>query len=254
MSRRLLLPLVALVVTVAGVLAFAAWNRSDPRQRLTLTERELTLPWQGQNSEAEEGELRLPIEWERRDGPLEERNWLTEDKLREIGFNLWTPVGAPGAERAYARALPRTGWVVLEYDGPAWREIDRRRQLRIDMPAPRSAREPSRLVAIDAGSNREALARRHGDAQSLILPAVFQLGWLSPEAGGPLVYGYVQRLVVRELTVPRRLSSALADLRTPPPGRSAPPPSPPRPPRFEVDVAVGRSGFPWITDIRRTSP
>jgi hypothetical protein len=252
MSRRLLVPLIALVVTIGGLLGCAAWNRGEVRQRLTLTERELNLPWQWQNSTAnDDAALRLPIGWERREGPLEERNWLTEDKLREIGFNLSTPAGAPEADRAYRRALPRIGWVVLEYDGPAWRDFDRRRQLFANVPEPRLPLEPSRLMAIDAGADRDALARRHADAPTLILPAIFQLAFLPPNApGGPLVYGYLQRLVVNEVSVPRRLRSALADLRTPlrVPEVSRPSPAPPR---FEVDLTVGRSGLPWITDVRR---
>lgn len=253
MSRRLLLPLIALVVTVGGLLGCAAWNRGEVRQRLTLTERELNLPWQWQNRTADDdAELRLPIGWERRDGPLDERTWLTEDKLREIGFNLSTPAGAPEADRAYRRALPRLGWVVLEYDGPAWRDIERRRRLFANVPEPRLPLEPSRLVAIDAGADRDALARRHADAPTLILPAIFQLAFLPPDTpGGPLVYGYLHSLVVNEVTVPRRLRPALADLRTPLRAREDSPPSA-TPPRFEVDLAVGRSGFPWITDVRQT--
>jgi hypothetical protein len=252
MSRRLLAPLVCLVSMVAGLVAYAAWNRRVPVQRLTLTERELSLPWQWQlGLRDDESELRLPIRWERRDRPLDEKNWLTEDKLRAIGFDFQTPVGDPRAERAYTRQLPRIAWVALEYDGPAWRELEQRRRLQANLPDSRFPLELSRLATIDAGPDRDGLARRHGDERTLILPAIFQLAWLAPDHGGPLVYGYVERLVVNELTVPTRFRAALDDLREPRPERTGEQTGP-SPPRFEVDLAVGRLGFPWVTGVRRT--
>lgn len=252
MSRRLLIPLVALVMTIAGLMGCGAWNRGDARQRLTLTERELGLPWQWTNRAADQdGMLRLPIEWQRRDQPLDERTWLTEDKLRQIGFNISIPAGAPEAVRHYERASPKIAWVVLEYDGAAWQDIDQRRRLRASDATVRAPIEASRLVPIDAGPDRDVLLQRHANTRALVLPAIFQLAYLtSKEPGGPLVYGRVQSLVTREVTVPRRLRQALGDLR----GRSPDPASTPSAPRFEVELAVGRLGFPWVTDVRRMAP
>lgn len=252
MSRRLLIPLLALVVTMGGLLSCAAWNRGETRQRITLTERELSLPWQWRNAtEEDDAQLRLPIEWQRRDSPLDERTWLTEDKLRALGFDVSVPIGAPEASRAYGRALPQIAWVVLEYDGAAWQEMERRRRLRTNVPEPRYAVAPSRLVAIDAGRDREALARRYAEASPLILPAIFQMAYIPPDApGGPLMYGYVRRLVVNDLNVPRRLRAALDDLRGSDAASMLETVDPA--PRFEIDLAVGRSGYPWVTDIRRT--
>jgi len=250
MSLRLLVPLLALVLTIAGLLGCGAWNRGATLQRLTVTEREVGLPWHWRNAvDDDEGMLRLRIEWQRRDEPLDERTWLTEDKLREIGLDVSIPAGAPEAQRHYGRALPKIAWVVLEYDGPAWQEIDRRRRLRTSDAVTRAPIETSRLVPIDAGLDRETLTRRHANARTLILPAMFGVAYVSPDApGGPLVYGYVRSLVMQEVTMPRRSRSALADLR----GRDADSASTPSPPRFEVDLAVGRLGFPWVTDVRRT--
>jgi hypothetical protein len=251
MSRRLLVPLMVLLATMAGLLGCGAWNRGEARQRLTLTERELRLPWPLRHAtvEDEEGQLRLAIEWQRRDGPLDERNWLTEDKLKAIGFDLSIPAGNPDAERHYQRALPKLAWVVLEYDGPAWQEIDRRRRLRASDVTVRAVVGMSRLVPIDAGPDREALMLRYANARTLIVPAVFQVSYLSPTTtGGPLVYGQVQSLVTTEVTVPRRVRAELADFRD----RALDPDSTPPGPRFEVDVAVGRLGFPWVIDLRRT--
>jgi hypothetical protein len=251
MSRRLLVPLAALLLTIGGLLGFAAWNRGETRGRLTLTERELTLPWQWRNpTQDDDAELRLGIDWQRRGSALDERAWLTDDKLREMGFDVHVPAGAPEAERRYRHALPRIGWVVLEYDGPAWREIEQRRRLKEDPALPRPAVEPSRLVPIDAGADREALARRHATAATLIVPAVIRLMWVPAESGGPMMYGYVERLVVQEVTVPKRLRNALAAYRATSTTPRTPASEPPA--RFEVDLAVGRLGFPWVTDVRTT--
>ncbi len=255
MNRRLLIPLMALVVTITGLLGCGAWNRGQVRQLLTLTERELGQPWQWRNDvDEDEGQPRLRIAWQRRDAPLDERTWLTDDTLREMGFNVSIPAGAPEAERHYQRALPKIGWVVLEYDGPAWQEMDQRRRLRSSDAVVRAPIEASRLVPIDAGAGQDALARRYANARTLILPAVFQVAYLSPKTpGGPLVYGSMQSLVTREVTVPRRSRHALADLRGGGAERAEPSASPSSP-RFEVDLAVGRLGFLWVTDVRRTTP
>lgn len=255
MSRRLLIPLLTLVVTIVGLLGCGVWNRGAAHQRLTLTERELRLPWQWRTGvDDDEGTLRLSLEWQRREAPLEERTWLTEDKLREIGFNLFIPAGAPEAQRHYERMMPKIAWVALEYDGPAWQEIDRRRRLRASDVVKGLPDETSHLVPIDAGVDRDALTRRYADMRTLILPAVFRVAYLSAKTpGGPLVYGQVESLVVSEVTVPRRLKNALADLRGRAGGRAEPPSTSPVA-RFEVDLAVGRLGFPWVTDVRRTTP
>lgn len=252
MNRRLLLPLLALVLTIGGGLAFAAWNRSETRQRLTLTERELSLPWAWENETADDdGEVRLSIEWQRRGNALDERAWLTNDKLRELGFDMQTPAGAPEAEQRYRRSLPRIAWVVFEYDGPAWRAIEQRRQLRSDAGTPDRADEPARLVPIDAGADRAALTRRHQSTTTIVLPAVVQIGWLPAQSGGPLAYGYVQRLVVGQVSVPTRLRNALTAFRTKGPERAE---STLRSPRYEVDLAVGRFGYPWVTAVRAITP
>jgi hypothetical protein len=251
MSRGLIVPLAVLLVTVGGLLGCAAWNRRAAEQRLTLTEREVGLPWQwGNASDDDDGVLRVRLDWQRRDGPLDERTWLTEDKLRAIGFNLSIPAGAPEARRHYERMLPRIAWVALEYDGPAFQEIERRRRLQTTDAVVRAPVETSRLVPIDAGPDREALMRRHASSGTLILPAIFDIAYLAPEMpGGPLIYGHVQGLVEPELTISRRSRAALADLRGRDGGTGPEPPSP----RFEVDIAVGRLGFPWVTDVRRTA-
>jgi hypothetical protein len=250
MSRRLLIPLLALVLTISGLLVVAAWNRGVTQGRLTLTERELTLPWQWQHgTDDEAGDLQLSIEWQRRDDPIDERAWLTDDKLRDIGFDVHIPPGAPEAERRYRQAIPRIGWVVFEYDGPAWQVIEQRRQLRADASMPKPAVGPSRLVPIDAGKDREVLARRHAAAQVLILPAVLQMVWLPAGSGGPMAYGVVQRLAVQEVTIPRRLRGPLEPFRAQRQGLT-PKPETLVQPRYEVDLAVGRLGLPWVTGLR----
>lgn len=61
------------------------------------------------------------------------------------------------------------------------------------------------------------------------------------------MYGYVERLVVPEVTVPKRLREAFAAYRAT--GSARPPAAAPAP-RFEVDLAVGRLGFPWVLAAR----
>lgn len=240
---RIALPAVIVLVTVAAFVAQAARNRAgEPRLTFTLTERELRLErWGAARDEAAFVELRFEVA--HRTDPLDARNWISDMRLREIGFNLDVPAGAPAAAEFYDHVPPRRAWVVLEYDGPAWRALHQRRAL---SPETGSRFEsPSRLVPVDAGADPEALARRHPG--HLVLPAVIGLAYLAPAQGGPLVYGVLYHLVPAELTVPRELRAVFNGLEA----RSG---EAPHEPRYEVDIAVGQLGLPYVRDARLRPP
>lgn len=239
---------VLVLLAVAWLVGSAVWNRSAVVSRITLTEREL--PWRF----TEDGQpVRLSIDWVRRDEAQEARNWLTSDRLLQLGFDLSLPATSPEAARAYSRALPRRAWVVFEYEGDAWRAVELRRSMR----AAEGLDEwhgPSRLVPVDVGLDVQALAERYPQGGHLITPAWIQLSWVGPGAGGPLVYGSIRTLDPPSLTVPRALSSRLRALSPSPrdpierrPGGAA---AAPATPRYEVDLAVGRLGIPWVVDVR----
>jgi hypothetical protein len=241
MNRILLPGAVALLVVVAFI-ALAGWNRSNqPLAQLTLTERELRLIDVPRANADDDPGIQLRLEHARRDKPLDARNWLTEDRLRAIGLGLTVMPSAPEAEDTYTRAMPRIAWVAFEYEGNAWREVERR--LALTPPSPRHPNEsrlgPSRLVPVDTAPDAESLVSRYPTGH-LILRASIGLGYVPPARKGPLVYGWIRHVTPSTVHVPREFSDMLATL--PPQGDA---------PRYEVDLVVGRLGIPYITSVRR---
>ena len=239
--KRILVPAITTLLVVTFYIAANGWNRSgEPVQRITLTERELPLAWSGRDDERG---MRLRLEHEGRYDPLDARNWLTEDRLRELGFVSDVMPGAPEAGDTYRKMLPRTVWVALQYNGEAWREIERRRELAQSAqaaPEIRFTSYQSRLVPIDASRDRDALLRRYPTGH-LVVRASIQISYVGPDNKGPLVYGYIRRLIPWEVSVPRALAERLANL----PVRGEP-----YTPRYEADLAVGHLGIPYVTDVR----
>lgn len=239
--KRILLPGAVSLLGVVAFIALAGWNRSDPPLvRLTVTERELHLTNVPRANADDNRGLELRLEHARRDDPLDARNWLTDDRLRSIGLGLTVMPSAPEAEDTYTRALPRMAWVAFEYDGAAWREIERR--LALTPEPPRHPGEPrlgpSHLVPIDVAPDAESLAARYPTGH-LILRASIKLGFLSPAQKGPLAYGWIRQVMPSTVHVPREFRDLLATL---PPLSDTP--------RYEVDLTVGRLGIPYITDVR----
>ena len=229
---RILAPALLTLLLVVAFVALAGWNRTaEPAVRLTLTEREL--PRSGARSSGDDPGLQLRFAFESRSEPLDSRNWLTDDRLMDLGFPLDVLPTAPNAARLFNHALPRLGWVVFEYNGELARDLERRRAM--DPTRPRLDHETrSRLVAVDAGGSFDALLKRY-PADHLILRAAFRLGYVGPENKGPIVYAYISQLIPASVTVPRDLRPQIEH------GE-----------RYEVDLGVGRWGIPFIIGARAT--
>ncbi|MDP1572016.1 MAG: DUF4824 family protein [Vicinamibacterales bacterium] len=241
---RVVVNIIPVLMAVGWLVATGVWNRTEAVARVTLTAREAA--WRPGEGTAPS---RLSITWEPRADPLDARNWLTDDRLRRLGFDLSMPASAPPAGRVYGRMLPRRAWVVFELDGEAWRAIERRQALAGGDEG--GGRFASRLVPIDAGPDAAELAAKYGEGRHLIIPAWIELQWRGPEAGGPLVYGAIRALDPPSITVPPGLAAHLRALAPAPAAPDRRPGVPPATPaRYEVEVAVGRLGIPWIVEIR----
>jgi hypothetical protein len=238
---RIAVPALIVLLTVVALLAAAGWNRSgEPALVITLSERELRLPPTRSRTD-EDPALTLRLVYDAPQEPLESRNWLPETRLRQLGFTMNVPAGAPQAAHTYDRVPPRVAWVAFEYDGPRWRERERRRALR----EPGRLREPavqSRLVPVDAALDFETLQTRYPSGH-LILRAVIGLSYLPPAAGGPLLWGRLVDVVPSEVAVPSELRTLLTDLK-------------PRveseliEPRYEAELAIGELGLPYLRAVR----
>lgn len=251
---RIAVPAVTVLVVVASYVALAGWNRSAaPQQVIEVTEREASLRDVGDHAAIEDDLVQLALEIEPRADPLDARNWLSEDRLRALGFTLDVPPGAPEASDAYRRVPPRVGWVVLEYDGPAFVEIERRRALRRQKDREptgpwRDRLEPSRLVPVDAGPAFAPLRAAY-PANHLIVRAVIGLVYLGPREHGPLLYGTLRQIIPSRISVPRHLRQVLTTL----PSRVESPPDAARtaaPPRYHAELASGPLGILYVRGIR----
>ncbi len=275
MRRAGLIGALALLGVVnAVVLGGVVWNRSgEPQARLRLTERELPLHYSFYRSEEDSGlALRLTLS----DGSRSP-DWLDENKLRALGFRPERHYAADDTEAGRdKRALPRRAWVVLEFDGPAWRAtLEARQQALVELAAKVAAgeattaqlelrqqdlerlrRSGSRLVAVDAGRNAAQLRARYPDrARYLIVSGELRM-WISrsrsaqQRGDGPRVGGYIEQILTRRIHVPLQHRAALhaalgGDLRA----RRHRDTESLSTPRYAVVLNYGARREPWVGDI-----
>ena len=235
--RLMWIALVLFAIAQAVVLARAFGNRSGtPEARVVLTEREL---WRSSYGEKDEDTgLQTRLRWmERWRGETDPRS-LGAGKLRALGFDVSVPPGDERAEWAYRRFHRRRAWVVLEMEGQAWREEIRHRRLEIEKSRAQAAaqgaqcqcdpkseeeglvrdlRSQSRLFAVDAGLDPEALRRSYPDrGRFLILPGTIGISVQTPydqPKSPPAVLGSLSDLAVSELDVPLRLRPVFEEAR-----------------------------------------
>jgi hypothetical protein len=253
---RLVVAALLLVVSIGALLLAARWNRGGAAQFIELTERELGLPYTWENGrEDDDAELRLVFRWQLRAEPQDARVWLSDTRLRELGFGTGVPAGAPEAEQVYGRSLPRLAWVAFEYDGPTWRLIEQRRTLAAPDRHGDAAHDSSRLVPIDAGLDPLVLRRRHASgARTVVMPGIIHMRYAMDQALGPSVWGWVPQLVSNDVSVPARLRERLRGLKPRSPGATPEMNAESAPagvaPRYDVKLGVGRLGAVWVEDLR----
>lgn len=254
--RGLLAGLALIALANAVALAGVSWNRrGEPEATVTLTERELQIPWSAINDEDDTG-LDLQLEWNARwaaGGRSPEGLPLTT--LRELGIE----------PRVGRKEPPRNAWVVMEMDGEAWQswmakrrrqvEEEKRKKPESDCP-PGSDLEQmlvsgSRLVVVDAGRDRHALRRRYPDrSRHLVIPGTVQAVEVRPGA----YEGLVSELRVDSIHVPLRLRPLLDELVTAERVRretSTAGDIHSRPPRYRAVVAFGKRGEPWLESVEK---
>jgi hypothetical protein len=241
--------LALILATNAIVLAGIAYNRTgEPEAQLQLTEREFSTPYSwgfGRENSGLDLQLQwrvLPVESAVRPGVLDYgyggydsgAGWLDQKKLVELGFDPSPPARAQ--ERYYDdRALPRDVLLVLELDGPAYREALARaeRNAKPDGSSQRyiddARNRHSRLFVVDAGLDRDALRAKFPDrARYAIVHGRIRLTWQSDRSATRVV-GRVTELSVARLNVPLELRPVIAPAAA-----------------FEATVPFGRRLEPWL--------
>ena len=271
----------ALLILLANAVALVGvyLNRSgEPDSRLTLSQRELTMPW-GWGMAKENSGMALRLNWRVSDASAGDTygggygfsggtpEWLDEARIAALGFDTAALAEDAAGRRRFERQLPREVLLVLELAGPAWQQaLDRARQNAARHEAARLANAESkefaekakraleqvgreenlnsRLFAIDAGLDRAALRAKYPDrGRYLILKATLRPR-LVVQDKKTRVTGYVSALAVTQINVPHALrpllETALGTRR-----RTAGDPGA----RFEATLAVGQRLEPWLEPV-----
>jgi hypothetical protein len=267
--------LAIIVLSNAVALAGVAWNRSgEPEAVVTVTERELEMPYRSR-FERENSGISLRLDWRTRPdeigqyikrGSRSRPHWLDRDKLRELGFNIDELKDSWEARRRFNRTLSREVYVVLEYDGPAWREIrdmvgsyhDKAKALAANNPDEHKLAKDaeravdrrrleqhgaSRLIAVDAGLDAASLRARYPERGRYIISATQVRPNVSRNKDKTWeIRGTITQLAVGRVHVDasyRHFFESLAKEAIKPDQR----------PRYRVKLAWGRRLEPWVVAI-----
>ncbi|MCK5640496.1 MAG: DUF4824 family protein, partial [Gammaproteobacteria bacterium] len=274
--RKLILASVSLLLlTNVVVLAGVAYNRSDePLFSIELTERELPIR-QSFSSTDENSGTALSLDWQIFD-PDEDPNyfsntyttptWLDDKKLTALGFDIKELKSNIKKYRYRTSHLSVEAVVVLEYQGEAYHKTlalaeskaERLRKRAADFPddevelnklnnfkkqLSRLKISQSRLYAVDAGLDKQALMQKYAD-QSRYLFARGEIGlrWKKEDVEGRIRQLYIQKIhaslpfsnILSGLTPGDAYNSYSAE---------------PVPPRYKVQLNIGKRLEPWIASV-----
>jgi hypothetical protein len=238
MAAAAAIALVSSAVALVGV-----WrNRAGaPDAGIELTEREASLGW----VEDEDSGLSLRLEWMEPRRDWDEAGWFGQERLEAAGFDCTLPLDAPGAEIRYRKRLSREGYVVLEYEGPAWSEWLAHEE------------RHTRLFLIDAGEDPEQLRRAHPDRErTLVVHALLSLDFIRPWDEKtrahlpPFLRGRVDELLIGSIHVPRALRVPLDQARA----RAGLKGIRERGPLYAVRLTYGSRREPWLQAARLLEP
>lgn len=274
-TRRhtLIAGVILILLTNAVALAGVYWNRSgEPESLLTLSERELLLPYSwGMNRE--NSGIALRIAWRvlsadknwsyayARGNP----EWLDRAKMLSLGFEALPPADTRSGYRRNERQLGKEVFVVLELDGPAYRQaLERARQHAAEedaklaaLPDDRRTREEakrahealneeeqhnSRLFAVDAGLSVAQLRAKYPDSARYAIVRAQVRPWSNEKHG---LTGHIDALSVEQINVPHEYHALFEGNQrhaVPRAARMA----------FQARVAFGQRLEPWLVGVRRT--
>jgi hypothetical protein len=278
-NKRLLLPLLLVLITNTIVLAGVAYNRTgEPEASLILTERELTETYKNDENSG----ISLQLNWDLpKYSEYGSRNFsedlFTAEKLREIHFPcVFVPTKIVEVN-CFKRHLPFKVFLALEYEGQSWVQWqegnDETLQKQIEKLALESdskqiknmkrqignlERLPlikSRLFVIDLDASAEALRQKYPDkSKYIITPGLIRVS--IQKVMGPDKYklnGWVNEVLIDQIhveprwreffeTLPKNKYSRYSSYETPMSQIK---------PRYQVTLKYGQRHEPWIENIKK---
>lgn len=275
-TRRhtLIAGVILILLTNAVALAGVYWNRSGELESLlTLTERELQLPYRWGTNRENSG-IALRIGWRVLSAdkdwgyPYARGNpeWLDQAKMLSLGFEAVPAADAGDGYRRNERQLGREVFVALELDGPAYRQaLERARQRAAAedaklaaLPDDRRTRDDakrardelkqeeqhnSRLFAVDAGLSVAQLRARYPERDRYAIVRAQVRPWSNEKSG---LTGHIDEISVKQINVPHEYHALFEgnQRHAAPPGAAGT--------AFQASVAFGQRLEPWLVGARRT--
>lgn len=278
-SRNLFfISFILLLATNAFVLNGIASNRADVESIVTLTERELQLPYRLRK---ENSGLFLRLQWR----TLNKNNalysysnggsptWFNQEKLQVLGYNS-TELDYYRIKSSYKsrnrKPLSKEVFIVLEINSPLHnvileqvkQEFEKQKALfaadntdkhlrnkyeRAEQQLNREQVSASRLYAIDAGLDPTTLRLKYEDATRFIIAkGVVEPNYVyNDDKKSRVVTGHIKRLAIEKLHIPlkqRKLFEKFLSKNTTYRPNN-------KPPRFEVKLAYGSRLEPWFESV-----
>ena len=269
-----------IIVTNAIVLAGVSYNRSGvPEATITLTERELSLPYRYLGKDENSG-IHLRLTHRSRDSGYFSRDykqseildWFNKEKLAALGFDVSQPVNGDMEERHYQRLSEKEVFLVLEYNGTAYQAVLEAAQKQVDdLLAEQSTAQnngkknknhklsraennlsrektsASRLFVIDAGLDRDALRKKYANrTKYLLMKGLVKARITNNRAGDePRLTGYIKSLSNKTVHVPLQHHEVLEATVAEGTHRKQN-----DPPRFEATINIGQRLDPWLVAVK----
>jgi len=292
MKKYGLISAIALILlTNVVVLAGVAYNRSgEPDATVQLTESELHWQKRWDITDKEDTGLYLTLKWNTagfqayRWDYTHKKNWMNQEKLKELGFDTDFPLEDKKAYRYYRRQLPRPAYVVLEFNGDAYqnwlngagKRIEEIKLELLEEEKPKKKEElgknirrieqkiitHSRLFAVDAGQDPEILRKQYPDkSKNIITPAVFDISMHytsgkkdEPKSTKkPYLNGWIKELSITEIHVTSDFRDFFrSDIKTH--TQTYIPLDKPLSdlePRYRVTLNYGQRYEPWIVNVQK---
>ena len=283
--KALLLGTGLIIATNAIVLAGVAYNRSgEPDSTITLTERELSLPYYYSGNAENSGiELQLIHRFGNSSyfssdyKSPEIFDWFNSEKLAELGFDVSQAISGDKDKRHYQKLREKEVVLVLEYNGKAYQSVleeaqkqydkvlaeqsteqnsdnqnnekDKNKNYKLRQAEQNLTREKtsaSRLFVIDAGLDRNALRTKYADrTKYLLMKGVVMAHITDDSSSNPRLVGYINSLSNPYIHVPLQYHAVIETAAAEGTQRK-----PDDSPRYEATINVGQRLEPWLVGVK----